>query len=79
MSNVICPEPFGWIDTPILVSSPVAVNAGLFPVAAFAYVNSFTAEPVAVSLNNSAPRRRYYGTYYGSRYMVKNSKFKLSI
>ena len=39
----------------MLVSPPDAVSVGLFPVAAFAYVNSFTAEPVAVSLNNSLP------------------------
>jgi hypothetical protein len=37
------------------VSSPVAVNVGLFPVAAFAYVNSLTAEEVAVNKNNSLP------------------------
>jgi hypothetical protein len=37
------------------VSSPVAVNVGLFPVAAFAYVNSLTAEAVAVNKNNSLP------------------------
>ncbi len=37
------------------MSSPVAVNVGLFPVAAFAYVNSLTAEAVAVNKNNSLP------------------------
>lgn len=29
------------------------------------------------SSNNLAPRRGHYGIYYGSRYMVKTSKFKL--
>ena len=33
-SMVTVPEPFGWIDTPILVSSPEAVSVGLLPVAA---------------------------------------------
>jgi hypothetical protein len=37
------------------VSPPVADIVGLFPVAAFASVNSFTAEPVAVSKANSFP------------------------
>ena len=55
MSSVIVPVPFGCIDTPILVSLPDAVNVGLFPVAALAYVSSLTAELVAVKLNNSAP------------------------
>ena len=39
----------------ILLSSPDAVKEGAFPVAAFAYVNSLTAEPVAVNVNNSFP------------------------
>ena len=33
-SIVTVPEPSGWIDTPMLVSPPDAVNVGLFPVAA---------------------------------------------
>jgi len=33
---VTVPEPFGCIDTPILVSPPDAVRDGLYPVAAFA-------------------------------------------
>jgi hypothetical protein len=40
---------------PISVSSPVAVNVGLFPVVAFASVISLTAEAVAVNKNNSLP------------------------
>ena len=47
--------PFGCIDIPILLSSPDAVNVGLFPVAALLYVISLTAELVAVNLNNSLP------------------------
>ena len=47
--------PFGCIDTPILVSPPDAVSVGLFPVAAFAYVSSLTAELVAVRVSSSFP------------------------
>ena len=39
----------------MLVSSPDAVMDGLFPVAAFAYVTSLTAELVAVKVTNSFP------------------------
>ena len=55
MSSVTVPVPFGCIDTPILVSPPDAVNVGLFPVAALAYVSWLTAEPVAVNKNRSFP------------------------
>jgi len=48
------PVPLGTKLIPTLVS-PEAVKEGLFPVAAFAYVNSLTAEPVAVNKNNSLP------------------------
>jgi predicted outer membrane lipoprotein len=37
------------------VSPPEAVILGLFAVAAFAIVNSLTADPVAVKTNNSFP------------------------
>ena len=39
----------------MLVSPPVAVKLGSFPVAALAIVNSLTAEPVAVNKANSFP------------------------
>jgi hypothetical protein len=39
----------------MLVSLPVADKIGAFPVAAFAKVNSFTAEAVAVKLSNYNP------------------------
>ena len=51
----ISPVPFGLIAISIFESPPVADNVGSFPVAAFAIVNSFTAELVAVNKNNSAP------------------------
>ena len=53
--NTVSPLPFGLIAISIFESPPVADNVGSFPVAAFAIVNSFTAEPVAVNKNNSAP------------------------
>lgn len=49
------PVPFGVTSMPTFVSSPVADSVGLLPVAAFATVTSFTAEPVAETLINSAP------------------------
>ena len=48
------PDPFGTKFIPTLVS-PDAVKLGLLPVAALAYVNSLTAELVAVNKNNSFP------------------------
>jgi len=53
--KTVSPDPFGAIAISILVSPPVADSVGSFPVAAFAIVNSFTAELVAVSLANSFP------------------------
>jgi hypothetical protein len=41
--NVISPTPLGVKLIPIFASLPEAVIFGLFPVAAFAIVNSFTA------------------------------------
>ena len=53
--NTVSPVPFGFMAISIFESSPVADNVGSFPVAAFAIVNSFTAEPVAVSKANWFP------------------------
>ena len=53
--TTVSPVPFGLIAMSIFESSPVADNVGSFPVAAFAIVNSFTAELVAVSKANSFP------------------------
>ncbi len=53
--NTVSPVPFGLMARSILESPPVADNVGSFPVAAFAIVNSFTAELVAVSKANSFP------------------------
>ena len=49
------PVPFGVTLISIFVSSPVDEIVGPAPVAAFAIVNSFTAELVAVTFANSAP------------------------
>ena len=51
----IVPVPFGVIAIPIFVSVPVAEIVGRPVVAAFASVNSFTAEAVAVNKSNSFP------------------------
>jgi len=49
------PVPFGVMLISIFESSPVDERVGPAPVAAFAIVNSFTAEPVAVSKANWFP------------------------
>ena len=49
------PVPFGVMLISMFESPPVDERVGPAPVAAFAIVNSFTAEPVAVNKNNSAP------------------------
>ena len=46
----ILPVPFGVILRSIFVSPPVVEISGAFPVAAFAIVNSFTADVVAVNI-----------------------------
>jgi hypothetical protein len=53
--KVIAPVPFGVKLTPTLASPPEAATLGLFPVAAFAIVNSFTAEAVVVNIISSLP------------------------
>ena len=53
--TTVSPVPFGLIAMSILESPPVADSVGSFPVAAFAIVNSFTAEPVAVKSASSFP------------------------
>ena len=50
--NTVSPVPFGLIAMSMFESSPVADNVGSLPVAAFAIVNSLTAELVAVSRAN---------------------------
>ena len=49
------PVPFGVMFISILLSPPVDDKVGPAPVAAFAIVNSFTAELVAVNKANSFP------------------------
>ena len=53
--KVMAPNPLGVKLIPILVSPPVAEILGLLPVAAFATVNSFTAEAVVVNIISSLP------------------------
>ena len=49
------PVPFGVTLISMLLSSPVDERVGPAPVAAFAIVNSLTADPVAVTFASSAP------------------------
>ena len=53
--TTVSPVPFGLIAMSIFESLPVADNVGSFPVAAFAIVNSLTAELVAVTFVSSFP------------------------
>ena len=53
--NLTAPKPFGVKSIPTFESPPVPESVGLLVVAAFAKVNSLTAEPVAVTFNSSFP------------------------
>ena len=53
--KTVSPVPFGLIAMSMFESPPVADKVGSFPVAAFAKVNSLTAEPVAVKSASSFP------------------------
>ena len=52
-SILTSPVPFGAIVSPIFVSPPVVAIEGALPVAAFAIVNSLTADAVAVNIISS--------------------------
>jgi hypothetical protein len=54
-SILTSPVPFGAIVNEIFVSDPDVAIEGALPVAAFAIVNSFTAEAVAVNFISSLP------------------------